>query len=171
MKKHRKLPVYHIGDLVKIIKPEIFIRCGYPKTKKDFSVTLEERERIRGLLESLGIENNDFLYYRYDNGLNKICDEISYLRLAKAGFGGNSREIHTTQDFNLLNIVGKVMSKRIVKTGVYDYGFIDYSGDSNPPYLKNEESHVILTLDIHNSYSSLIPYIMVEIEEKNVEKI
>ena len=168
--KSRKSPVYHIGDRVKIIKPEIFIRCGYPKTKADFAITPEQRNKLEDLLISFGIAKDSFLYYRYDNSLDRIYDEISYLQLAKANFGGNKREIHTTTDFNILNITGEVISKRTVKTGVYDYGYIDFEGNSNPPSLHKEQSHVILKIDVASLYSNVIPYLEIETEEKNVIK-
>lgn len=169
MGKSRKNIVFHIGDRVRIIKPEIFIRCGYPKIKLDFPVTVTEKEKISNFLQSLGIKH-DSLYYIPNSSLEKICDEISYLRLRQANFGGENREIHTTSDFNLLNQIGQVVGKRVVKTGVYSSAYIDYDGYSQSAFLENEKSHVILKLNVSDSYSTIQPYLEIEIEEKNVEK-
>lgn len=170
MKKSRKSPVFHKGDKVKIIKPEIFVRCGYPKSKLDFPVSLEEREKIKSLLVSF-VASSEFYDYRYDCSLDKICDEVSYLRLLKNNFGGYERKIHTFHNDRYIDIIGEVISKRIVKTGTYDYGYLGYDGDSCPPCLKNESSHIILTLNVSYSYSASLPYIIFEIEETNVIKI
>ena len=41
--------VFKIGELVKIINPEVFVRCGYPfdkKYAKENLITKEETEKI-----------------------------------------------------------------------------------------------------------------------------
>lgn len=163
-----KKPVFKIGQKVKIINPEIFVRCGYPLTIEDELklITNEEKMAILKLLPSHN--NYNFLYHKYDSHLDKILSEIAFCRLKEKGFGGPERKIYTEHRPALLNKIVTIENKRVVKTGKYEKGYTSgwETPEYNPPFLGKEKSNVLLKFYDFDNYGFLL-----EIEEKNVQKI
>lgn len=181
-----KKTVFKIGDRVRIINPEIFIRCGYSLTKeiaKNTLITKEEKDKIASLvggvldLRALGLDS-----FGYDFGgsntklkvFDKILDELAYYKLVQNSFGGNERKIHTEFNPKLKDQICVVDSKKVYRTGIY-HNASTYSGweggyDYTPAYLENVKSHVIL--DVYCETPGLeINYYNLRIEDKNVEKV
>jgi len=161
--------IFRINDKVQIINPEIFVRCGYPLAKEDIKnkeITAEERQKIANLLGCAFVEDID-----YFSIYEKMLDNLAYYKLKKKRFGGKERRIHTENKPEYKDNFGTIISKKIVKSGDYNYGREDCEGDYySPPYLTNEKSHVILYIrtepiknDIFGDY--------IEIESINVKKI
>jgi hypothetical protein len=154
------------NDNVKIVIPEIFVRCGYPESISDNvnNIRIKYTVEIRQLLyKILG-----FYPELLDNTYDKILNELTYLYLRKTGFGGNERRIYTrimdknNWDYEKEKVM-KVTKTKIVTTGTYVEGSYydkEYPGEYEPPKLINQKKHKILELD---SY--------LWIEEKNVEKV
>jgi len=147
MKKH----VYRVGDRIRILKPRVVARVGYPKTVEDYlpepSYEMSIAEcLLRGLsLETaISASKKTFLQTDYDEINPKIAWLAAYLRAKDGGFGGTERSIHFKEltywhggqymelydpDFTLTKCDPKafkpfeeiVISKRVVKTGTY-YG-------------------------------------------------
>lgn len=168
--------VFRHGDKVKIITPEIFVRCGYPKTiESETKVVIEEQgNRLIEMLKELGLRNSLSGGHYFTRVFNKIAREIAYGRLKQNGFGGCERKIYTrTEDIKDKKF--EVVGKRCVKTGVYNApsgGYDYYSGgyDCDPGYLGNEKTHVILEIQPCDMIS-FIRERPLEIEEVNVEKL
>lgn len=89
---------------------------------------------------------------------------MAYWILKKNGFGGKERSIHTKNRPELKDKILRVLDKKVVKTGIYNYGW-GYGDDYDPPYLGNEKSHIILSICITDGFFEEF-----RIEEKNVEK-
>ncbi len=99
--------VIRYGDKVEIINPEVFIRCGYPWTKrfvKENIITDKQREAIRVMLNAFNVNLpktiDEFigLYYnkqREDPIFDEIMDVMASSILKSNGWGGNKRTIHT----------------------------------------------------------------------------
>ena len=170
-------------DRVKIINPQVFLRCGYPLTKqiiKDTVITDEQKDLIKEMFKIFGVHsyqlsdifmNLDVNHSRY---YEKVLDVMAEVVLGPKQGGGPDRSIYTENRPDLLNISGQVISKKIVKTGRYTSGHSScnyYGGydDYDPPYLENETSHVILKVCVGNP--SFIFGEEIEIEKCNVEKI
>ena len=174
--------VFRYGDIVQIINPEFFVRCGYPLTLEDAKerlVSQKQREMICALLnenyciDKIGyaeptIDDLSFRDVDSHSFYHKILDEVAYFQLYKARVGGNERKIYTERIDSLLNSNVMVTQKRYVKTGKRVSGGYDEDGGS-PPYLSNEKTHVILTVYVNMEGSWCRE--AKEIEAKNVIKL
>jgi hypothetical protein len=168
--------VFRNGDKIKIITPEIFVRCGYPKTiESETKVVIEEQgNRLIEMLKELGLRNSLSGGHYFTRVFNKIAREIAYGRLKQNGFGGCERKIYTRTE----DIKGKefrVVGKRRVKTGMYNApsgGYDSYNGeyDYDPGYLDGEKTHVILEIRPCDIIQFITEFPL-EIEEINVEKL
>lgn len=152
----KKKNIIRVGDKVKVIIPDFFIRCGYPATVSSKSAEILEQFEIpiQMLLEKLNIPKDSYVF---DKVLHKICNELAWGTLKIEGFGGNERQIFTKYNEHKLNKEFIVRKIKRVKTGFYSKGDNEY-----PPYLSQEKTHKLLHLD---NWNGLI------IEEKNVIKI
>jgi len=156
--------IIRVSDKVRIVNPEFFIRCGYPKTFEDVreEVVLKHSVDIESLLskthlttDMLGLgDMGDALLCR-----NKIINAITYVKLKKTRFGGSERSIHTIR---LEQYEGKEFHIFFVKTGTYQRGWRSHENDYSPAFLAHEKTHKIL---------SIVARSPLEIEAKNVEKI
>ena len=178
MSKKLNPNIIRIGDKVKIIKPFIFIRCGYPMSKKDIKESLS-KEKL-DLLENFvynftGLTRDVFTpNYRADNIIDKVKDQLAFGILVANGFGGNTRSIHSKERPELLNITGVVRTRRVVRTGVHERGSRDQeTGYYDPSYLGNVKSHIIFGIDIDLNYDMIgfIDDFDINIEGINLEKI
>lgn len=170
--------VYHVEDIVAIINPEIVIRVGYPLTKNDAleAVEKEHGDKVRAFMCEVGaaLPDDPFLNSpEYDPCLyGDLLNALSSHWLKRKGYGGKERKIYTEADERIKGTSWRVLSKRMVKTGTYNRG--GYSGgwdgepDYDPPYLANERTHVLLTLEPTTFTLSNIPS-RIEIEAANVQ--
>jgi hypothetical protein len=157
--------VFKVGDSVKIINPEIFIRCGYPWSKKyveENIITPEERQKIANLL---GYEFVELVGDRAWKSYSIILGALAYNKLRANNFGGRERSIYTENRTELKDKIFKVSGKKTVKTGKYVSGSC-YEDDYEPAYLECEKTHVILSVYDDDFICSDF-----QIEEKNVEKV
>jgi len=178
IKKSKKI-VFRPGDKIKIVNPEIFVRCGYTLNKEEGLklITEEEKKKVSELVE-LNYPLTD-LFYQYSNSsdmaktrvYDEILDRLAYLKIKQAGFGGQDRKIFTKLEEKYKDSICVVDSKRVVNTGIRD---CHQEGDwetgyyASIPYLRRQKSHVILKVSIYqNEY---INWENFEIEEKNVVK-
>ena len=159
--------IFRINDKVQIINPEIFVRCGYPLAKEDIKnkeITAEERQKIANLLGCAFVEDID-----YFSIYEKMLDNLAYYKLKKKRFGGKERRIHTENKPEYKDNFGTIIGKKIVKTGDYESGYINYDNYYSP-YLENEKSHVILYINMEPT-KNYISGDYIEIESINIKKI
>lgn len=148
---------YHVNDTVRVVRPERFIRVGYPLTKQDAldAVERDYSDKVHVFMREIGAENSESLLggSEYDLALyHDLLNALSSWWLKQRNYGGRERKIYTETDESLQGSTWRVLSKRVVKTGTYNHG--GYSGgydgepDYDPPYLANEQSHILLTLEL-----------------------
>jgi hypothetical protein len=181
MPKKRKPGVIYPYDYVRIINPDIFIRCGYPLNKelvKDTVITKEQREAIDEMLRKFDIgTTHDTLYGLQvkdtSEVFNKVLDVVAGAVLGRMGFGGKERIIYTERRHDYASLMMRVYSKRIVKTGSYyppsgghDYWTGEY--DYEPGGLADAKTHVILSGVICDDTVAPPEF---EIEQRNVHLI
>lgn len=179
--------VIRLYDRVRILNPQVFLRCGYPLTKqmiKD-TMTKEQRDAIHELFKKFDINTQvpedvkSCLVFDYsvldDKAYQLVLDVMAGVLLRKQGWGGHQRTIYTEHNPRFFNATGTVHGKKVVKTGTYRSGggsYDYYSGgyDYDPPYLDGEETHVIL--EIYTDFLGDYPGgYKLEIEKCHVEKI
>jgi len=162
--------IIRVGDRVKILTPNLFIRCGYPLGIQDMIKEIDQcfGTFIEDMLRSAG--KGDKMVFRDQNGkypdrpedmivfeseekgrdYRDIARILAYERLKLKQYGGNTRSIHTETIDDLKGKVGKVIEIRFVHTGTYQRGYSGYSYegeyDYEPSYLSDEQTHKILTL-------------------------
>lgn len=175
MTKYDRTKIIRVGDLVRVINPQVFVRVGYNLTKqivKESLITNEEKTSIAQLISKKETAYNLDLWSPVENKVfDEMLDSLAYLKLKRNGFGGKERKIFTEYNSDLLNKELKVESKRFVKTGFYQPGgvFGYFEPEYEPAYLEKEKSNIILKLyDPDNLDLCVSP---VEIEAKNVLKI
>jgi len=164
--------VFHIGDIVKIVNPEIFIRVGYPLGLENVREELDKYDsHITVLMNITDMPwYNSGAEYKIRAGIKR---SLGFGILARRNFGGNERKIYTQKyDFLEINEKMVVTGKKIVRTGVRDtYKDSEYGGSR--AYLDKVKSHVILTLrklvnELGYKKEFQPTYL---IEDKNVEKL
>lgn len=152
-KKH----VYHKGDVVRVTNPCFVERVGYPWTKQyveENIITAEQKKAVDKMLGEfgLGVGTLDVSTWVLDKVRSKIMNELAYGLLHQHNYGGRTRDIYTVYREDWKGRKAKVVGKRMVKTGVYVPGSGGYSFegeyDYDPPYLKNEMTHVLLQLEL-----------------------
>jgi hypothetical protein len=163
--KKIKPKTVEVGDTVKIIIPDLFIRCGYPMTKEDAINAISPKEH--SLLHEFLIECKFGLDVAY-----KFHPIMAYMILQREGFGGRERKIHTENHPIFKDATGIVIEKKFVRTGEYYGSSGNGTEDYEPGGLTGACTHVILNLDIRYSTEHITNgYAERWIERKNVELI
>lgn len=152
--------VYHRFDEVIIVEPLIFQRAGYPLS---YAETIQRIDDIYGRqvadsLNSLCHPTATMGWPAHLVGvwpglLNEVLHDMTKAELAHHGYGGRDRTIHAKADERFRGKKGRVIGKRVVKTGrrvPRSSGVCpwDDGGGYEPPYLSNVKSHVILELEV-----------------------
>lgn len=143
------------GDKVKVIKLEYVVRVGYPKNIHDFRE--EVQIKYSSLIGDLMVKA-DMPWYNSDGCkvVRGIENSLALGLLIKNNFGGNERSIHRSGLFlnnRLQDEIAEVVSKRIVRTGVY-----------KNQKLTKQKSHVLIKVRHSNGWIH-------EFEAENLEKI
>lgn len=158
MRRKTKTPNIVVGDTVKIVKPEFFIRCGYPM---DFwaeveRIKAEKGAEIGAFLKSQGI--------RYDGervertltiAFDKVAKAIAFAWVKQSKFGGNYRKIYTHPIHSRVGQFTVVDEVRFVKSGTLSPGHTDQYGEYDPPYLSGEKTHRILKTGMLGSWPGM----------------
>ena len=158
--------VIRVGDLVQIVKPEMFIRCGYPLTVREVKASFYEKgepkeddryQKIMDLFKSAGVRFNSDMFSTSSHALrkksiNKIIDALAYEIVRAKGFGGDERKLYTKDVPALAGNVYRVCHKKVCVTGTYFPAVMneDYwagQDDYEPAGLSDTKTHVILYLD------------------------
>lgn len=165
-----------VGDRVKIIEPEFFVRVGYPLSFEDCVQEIEDKysDNIYKLLVDIGLRSPKMevellggihmvseCCRRKDDTESKIARTIAYEYMRHKGFGGKERQIFTERKDNLKDQIYYVTEKRVVKTGTYfaPSSSQDYFGEYEyePGGLFNMKTHMVLTLSTWYPYE-IRPY-------------
>lgn len=183
-----KRDIIRVGDRVRIVNPDIFIRCGYPLTKEDILRNYLKKEDIKVIENFLAhfeiyqpyislnkktlceIDDNP----TYTRVFDRVADAVAYGVLSKKGFGGRERKIYTEFDATLSNATATVIERKVVNTGNYEPGWYDsYGGDGEMPSLTNQKSHVIfeVLIDSDPDLYKINLCKRVWVEKINLEKI
>lgn len=185
--KKPKNEVIRVGDYVEILNPETFIRAGYPLTTQDIldnHITPEQRKLLNELIISAGFNTvKSYFLTGKEKDVSELEMSFARLLLRAKGWGGRERTIHTKLEPELLNKVGRVVSKKYVKTGTYvsggAHGWSSYGEDYDyePPYLKDERTVCIYELSIwaeygiFNDYKSFSQDNVVKITQEDYDEI
>ncbi len=141
-KKH----VYREGDLVRVVQPFVYQRCGYPydivkegqrlgdtfaedivalidkmDPREDLTPVRPPVKTARGMqLEALFVENSPFVpqgFAGMGSDYHDLCSRFARIIAQRRGFGGNERRIYTEDRVDLHGAVLRVSSKFVRKTG------------------------------------------------------
>ena len=159
--------IIRIGDIVKVINPEVFVRCGYPMTTEDAirnHMTKADSDKIDDLMQGLGICGSSNIFpdssdKLYENTFDKIVRALAYAIVGTKHCGGNERTIHTIHVPQITGHQYKVVDRKVVKTGTriweVDYDYYHGGIESAYGYLRNEKTHVIFTVQPIGTYPRL----------------
>jgi len=180
--------IIRVGDQVKVIKPDFFVRCGYRMSFEEGRKYVRESydEEIARFIEQfyftrspyrLGrtLKSND--EDRTSPTFRKIVDALAYEYIRSQGFGGNERTIHTIHAPDYEGCILWVDDIKRVVTGTYSpghsWGGIDFNG-YDPPMLENQKHHKILLCSplsgvfFNSGKNGVLNH---DIEAVNVEKV
>jgi hypothetical protein len=159
------------GDKVRIINPEVFVRCGYPWDKKyviDNIITNEQKKQVAKLIMDCGLNFFGSVssqlwpqITRYNSCYEKLLDELAYYILITRGFGGRERKIITRRAPEYQGKTGTVWNRRVYRTGTYCPGG-GSEDDYCPTELINQKSHVVFNMDIYQEGDLLGDQIWIE---------
>lgn len=184
-----KRNIIRINDRVKIITPDVFIRCGYPLTKEDMlrnELKQSDVKRIEDFLSEFGIYphffhvvGTDITQYlenkTYTQVFDRVADAIAYGLLAGKRFGGRDRKIFTEYKEYLKDSYGTVVERKVVNTGTYNYGFSGgWEDDYEPATLTNQKTHVLFRVKVdYRHFNGGIQKIEEDVwfEKTNLEKV
>lgn len=184
-----KKNIIRVGDKVRIAKPYSFVRCGYPLTKEDMLRTRMSKEdayKISKFLEDFGIHEIPFYTEKpitkavYSRVYDRVADAVAYGLLESEKYGGRERKIFTQYHPHLQDAEAVVIGRKVVNTGRYvpGYGpcYPDY--ESEGPSLTNQQSHVILRVEVKTvpdiEYGIIATYKLheqLEFEKENLVKL
>lgn len=163
--------IIRVGDNVKIVNPEIYVRCGYP-WNKDYAI--ENLIDVSEKLDLLDLLCVDYKLDRFGEGFDitdtnhyklrtyeKMLDEFAYLKLREKGFGGSSRKIITVRDETKLGVECVVIKKFYKHSGEHD-------SSDGCNFLSKTKVHKIL--DIYPTSGPLF-WEDIKIEDINVIKL
>ncbi len=161
-----------VGDTVKIINPEIVIRCGYPKSMLDAENELESE-----LLEQYGMSVDEYIVNRFGPrvkigslSFQEIRKGLIFSRLENTmRYGGDERIIIRQTRPQLLNMIATITKRKITYTGERR---MDYWGT----YLSDRTAHVLFQLyptieTVENLNLMEYDYAPIWVEKMNLEKI
>lgn len=113
IKKH----VYKPGDEVWIIKPDFFIRCGYPLSYKMLARDYKYHPKLFEALGLFGLDhgNRDLNHRERD----QLGDVLAKIAVRQREFGGPQRRIYTQAISGYQDTLVKVTGKLVVRTGDY----------------------------------------------------
>lgn len=182
--KKNKNDVIRVGDYVEILKPETFVRCGYNLTTDEIlehHITPEQHKLLDALLLSVGYSDKSsiFLNKKEDRNYNDLEKAFARIVLRSKLWGGRERKVHTKFEPEFLNAVGKVISKRYVKTGLYHsggpvgYSYYGEDYDYEPPYLENENTIIIYDIQVGSyfNFKEFPEYSIVKITKEDYNEI
>jgi hypothetical protein len=177
MARTHKTDSFKRGDLVRVVNPLAFVRCGYPLDPGEVNDKMrrEQMRRVRDFLNLDGVPLDPSGYlddsWMDARAVNLAARALASQYLAKHGFGGRERTIHTAEMPEMKGRVFKVTDWQFSKTGTYyppstyDGGW-DGPAEYEPGGLDNTETHRILhLLSTDGTYTAL------KIEACNVEKV
>ncbi len=151
-----KTPLIRVGDTVRIVTPEFFVRCGYPLGFADVAakVRADHGGAIEAFLKSVGVRYPDTSFEPPPRSVDKVVKAVAFDLLKLAGHGGRERRIHTVTFPGMAGCDSVVTGVRFVKTGDYQprrtYG--GYDGyDHDPAYLANEQTHRLLETTLYGT--------------------
>lgn len=178
-----------VGDSVKIVDPQIFVRCGYPLCLSDVAVKIEPAAIVEFLSRAGAGTPEDVSRIIAHHPHHRL--QRAYKEAARAGalgmmiahkFGGTERRIYTKEVPELRDCVVRVKGKRRVVTGDrYSGCGPGYYGDeAEGPSLENQQHHTLISFSgpcagPWNDFRAFLiaaednrPY---EIEQRFVEKV
>lgn len=175
----KRKDVIRAGDMVRIITPEIFVRCGYENTLSTTRKEVEEKYSpdVLAFMEKIGYNHSFLSTNRFDKKLfREIINSIAYAENGKKMRSGNERKIYTE---NIPTMKGKVMKVHetfVCKTGKYfppSGGYDSYTGDYDyeDGGLDKQGTHVILCVYEPNNVIWCKGHGTHTIEKCHVEKI
>jgi len=154
----KRKDIIRVGDMVRVITPEVFVRCGYPLDFKEARehVDAEMEQSIWDIIKALSTmgdkRRNDRIFKRKPRVYRRILNALTYDYVSLKGFGGNERSIYTRSVPELAGSMRSVCGIRYVKTGTRyagyggkSFGFGDYD-DYEPPGLANAKTHKLLRI-------------------------
>jgi hypothetical protein len=169
------------GEIVRVVTPKLLVRVGYPLCGDDIRGTEPYKTKFDRLHQALvnGVHaachevlgDSNWLTGKADQSISYQSDKMAVsILLNEARLGGNERKVYETDaDFDMRG-EWKVLSRKIVQTGIREPGY--YRGgddDYEPPYLADARSHCVYKLrrtEIPYTYSS----ITVKVLDRNCQR-
>ena len=164
-------------DLIRIVKPEMFVRCGYEHDYHNIKkrMLVERYSDISSALKSLGLELND-------KNVNFLAGQMASGEMKSSRKSGVSRSIYTIYQKEFETYIARVRNITRCKTGTYFGGSCSYDSwgggyDYEPAELSVKGCHTILefTIDFNFQQSALCLRGQWDskhfIEKSNVEKV
>ena len=148
--KGRRSATASVGELVHVVEPKLFVRCGYPLTRED--VLLKRRDEVEKLMlaakDALALPDSSANDARVQLQLENLA--VTAI-LVREGFGGRERAIFEDDAAELKGAVARVLRKFVVATGTYHpasggYSYSTGEYDWEPAYIWPQRRHVIYDL-------------------------
>ena len=176
--------IIRVGDVVEVINPQIFIRCGYPlsfdaavdKVKDVYGAKIRDfMLNIEGLKDNSSIPDLSLVegIKSTNKTFTKIATALTYDYMRSKGFGGANRKIYTKKKDHIDRQMLIVENVRFVKTGVYVSGssypsYYDEYAEYDPPYLADVKTHKILGVSniSVSQYEDRIEHLLMPYNEK-----
>lgn len=177
--------IIRVQDKIQIVNPLIFVRCGYPLSKKlvkETIITEYQKKLIKDLLRNFGIcFSNSSLFGPPEKSTkwttyDKILDLLAGSVLAQKGYGGRQRQVFTEEVPEFKGVQARVVGRRVVKSGRYygaSGGIDSWTGecDWEPGGLADMKTHVILECYFDGYEHHYNGSTRFEIEKCHVEKV
>jgi hypothetical protein len=156
------------GDIVRVVNPQTFLRCGYPLDPRAVEDEVQGTQRAR-ICKFLEISEDDPMFkWERNYIIGLVVKALARKHLVANSFGGYERTIHTREMPEIKNRLYKVLDFRFRVTGTYcppsESYDPEYGSEYEPATLDGSKRHKILSLEsLDGTYSRI------EIEACHVE--
>lgn len=152
-----------IGDVVQVVKPDLFVRCGYPMTFDSARAAVMSNDDTMRLVQDLQRD--------YPSTRDGIVHELAKSYMRSHHFGGSQRSVHTEENLDVVGGLYVVIDISRCVSGEYVSGsWCSDPYDSDPAVLSKTKFHKILHLSSIMT-SSMYLANTIKIEDKSCVKL
>ena len=188
-----KKRIFKVGDTVKVINPQEFIRCGYPLSYQEAEEYIENNhtDKIFNIFKAIrGADQStdnydvfaDYDRHQYTKAYRRVVEGLALEYLEYKNYGGKIRSVHSKYNNELEKVIAKVTAVKVCQSGKYvsacqggSYGLYEGEYEYSPPYLTEVKMHRILHCSViptnNSSFIHLLYQSQFRIEDINVELV
>jgi hypothetical protein len=144
-----KRSVFREGDTVRIVSPEVVVRCGYALSPKDLADGLSQ-DALNSVLVGAGVDLGYLPEFWARKSRREIARGIGLALAASQQFGGPERKLRVREEPGIVGRTAHVLSKRMVVEGCRIPGYpSSWYDEGEGPSFEEADRHLLLNVCLH----------------------